>query len=273
MKFSGKAPLVGASIVALTALLAACGGGGGATTPPTGGGTATPPTTATPSPTPSAGISGALTIGGTALANAQVVYTCGCSAQAGLVTTDGSGNFTIGLTASPIPASPSPTYTTVPGRNYMIIGFSPTTHAQAWTMEFLGKTPATNLNLVSTDPAGAAASLYIFAGSANNADASFDDWNFNTISAWAAHLRTGPTAHETQLVNDVTTAQAASGAAANMFPTVPAWNPDKTILSGNATVAADIAAVKNDGVAIDPLLPTPCPLSGGSPACVGAPTP
>lgn len=278
-----KASLVGASIVALTALLAACGtgssGGGGGVTPgtptPVPTGTATTPPTATPIPTATPALAGVLAIGGSTIANGQVVFSCGCSAQAGLIATDGSGNYLVGPTATAIPASPNPMYTTVPGRNYMVIGFSPTTHAQAWMMQYLGSTPAHNKDLSPSDAAAAAASTYIFYESGNNSDTSFDGWNFLSIQAWATHLRAGSglTTNESKFLSDVTTTQTMSGPAASLYPTVPVWNPDKISGVQNTTIQNDIKAVHNDGTALDPLLPTPCPLNGNVPACTGTPTP
>jgi hypothetical protein len=221
-------------------------------------------------------IAGTMTLNGTALANATVAFSCGCSAQAGETTTNASGGYTIGANATAIPASPNPTYTTVPGRNYMIIGYA-SSGTQAWTMEFLGNTQATNLNLSSsptnlqtntTDTASTAAALYVYYESQNDSDQSFDLWNFNTINAWAQKLRagTGLSEHETQLLADVTSAQSAG---TSLYPTVPVWNPQAGA-AANATILADLQAVHSDGTTVDPALPTPCPAAG---ACTGAPTP
>jgi hypothetical protein len=283
------------ALLALVAVLAACGGGGGGSgsggVPPTGSGgnPTTSPTSpspgpssssssapATPTPQPSAAITGEMSLGGNALANATVAFTCGCSAQAGETTTNASGNYTISTQATAIPSVPQPTYTTVPGRNYMVIGYA-STGTQTWTMEFLGDTPATNLNLSSspgnatanvTDTASTAAALYIYAESQNNSDQSFDLWNFNTISTWAAKLRAGSglSAHETTFMSDVVSQQ---NAGKSLYPTIPAWNPQAGA-STNATISADIKAISTDGTAVDPALPTPCPGPG---QCTGAPTP
>ena len=210
------------------------------------------------------------------MANATVAFSCGCSAQAGETTTNASGNYTIVASATAIPAQPNPVYTAVPGRNYMIIGYG-TGGGQAWTMEFLGNTPATNLNLSSapanasanvSDQASAAAALYIYYESQNNSDQSFDLWNFNTIATWAQKLRAGAglSGNETKLLADVATAQSS---AVSMYPTVPAWNPQSGA-GADATILADLKAVNSDGVAVDPALPTPCPAVG---QCTGAPTP
>ncbi len=221
-------------------------------------------------------IAGTMAVEGTDLTNAAVVFSCGCSAQAGETSTGSNGAYAIGATATAIPASPNPTYTTVPGRNYMIIGFA-ASGTQAWTMEFLGDTQAADLNLSSTptnlqtnstDTASTATALYIFYESQNDSDQSFDLWNFNTISAWAEKLRAGAglSAHETQMLSDVTAAQ---GAGESLYPTVPVWNPQAGA-AANATILADIQAVHSDGTAVDPELPTPCPAEG---ACTGTPTP
>jgi len=210
------------------------------------------------------------------MANSTVAYTCGCSAQAGETSTNAGGNYTIDASATAIPSSPTPTYTAVPGRNYMIIGYA-SNGTQAWTMEFLGNSPATDLNLSSTpnslstnttDTASTAAALYIYYESQNNSDQSFDLWNFNTIAGWAAHLRAGSglSANETKLMSDITSSQSAG---ASLYPTVPAWNPQAGATK-NTTILSDLQAVHADGTAVDSTLPTPCPGEG---ECTGAPTP
>src|ERR1700719_1899896 len=104
MKRFSTAPLLGASIIAAASLLAACGGGGGGGSTIPGGTSPTPgpsspgatPTpvgsTPTPAPTPTPGAQGQVTLSGNALANAIVVFTCGCSGEAGEVHSDASGN-------------------------------------------------------------------------------------------------------------------------------------------------------------------------------------
>lgn len=260
-------------IAALVAALAACGGGGsgggggggGGGTPPTSQPT-NPPTTSPPS----TGITGTVSANGSALANANVVYTCGCSAQAGTTTADGGGNFTIATSATAVPPSPNPTYTIVPGRNYMVIGANATTHQEAWTIVFLGSQSSHNLYLGTgsadtTDNATAAAALYVFLNAQNESDTAFDDWNFNTIAAWTSKLRSSPTSQETKLMSDISAAEAS---ATPLYPTIPDWDNDRG--SANATIAADVRAITP---ANDSSVPTPCPLSGGTPACTGAPTP
>jgi hypothetical protein len=219
---------------------------------------------------------GAATINGMPVANGTVVFSCGCSSQAGTVKTDSFGNFTITTTSQAIPPSPHPTYTTVPGRNYLIVA-KDTSGAEAWTMAFLGKVPSHNVglgagNAVSTDPFTAAAALYIFYASPQTAqsDLAFDQWNFNTIASWADHLRTSPlsslTPQEQALINDIQSAQASGK---TMFPTLSQWYPG-TPAQSNSTIKGDLAAVKTQGSA-DPLLPTPCP--GGVGSCTNTPTP
>jgi hypothetical protein len=287
MKRMHFAPLGGAAIFALTALLAACGGGGGgstgggggivppgATPTPTPGATATPPgatptplPTATPAPTPTPVFNGTASIGASALANATVAFTCGCSGQAGRTTTNGSGAYSFTGTATPVPLAPNPTYTTVPGRNYLIVAYNPANHAQSWTMGFLGKTPATTLSLAPSngmDAPATAAALYVFANSPSSGNEVFDAWNYTSIATYANKLRTGPTtAAETKLMNDIVTQQNAGN---SLYTTIPSWNPDSGATT-NATIAADLNAVKtsNSGV------PTPCP--GGAGSCTGTPTP
>jgi hypothetical protein len=260
-------------LLALVAALAACGGGGGSGS---GSSVSSVLPTMAPQATATMSIAGTMMLSGAALANAAVAFTCGCSAQAGQTTTAANGSYTIGAVATAIPASPNPTYTMVPGRNYMVIGYA-SSGTQTWTMEFLGNTQATNLNLSSSpnnlagnssDTAGTAASLYIFYESQNDSDQSFDLWNFNTIDAWAQKLRSGAglSAHETQLLDDVTSSQSAGQ---SLYPTIPVWNPQAGA-GTNATILADLQAIHSDGSAVDPALPTPCPAAG---ACTGAPTP
>jgi hypothetical protein len=302
MKLNPSAPLLGASVLALAAMLAACGGGGGggSTTPPTGGGnppvtgssptppgaTPTPPgATPTPpgaTPSPSPGVTGVVDINGAPLANATVLFTCGCSGEAGEVSATANGNYTLTFPATAIPASPTPY--TPPGHNLMIVGYGNGSTAQAWTMEFLGSTPANNLNLSSTpsnatanatDTASTAAALYVYYEAAESpqipgTDRTFDWFNFNQIAAFAQHLRTSPTPDEQTFMNDVSAQQAAGG---SLYPGfVPDWNPNPND-GTDATITNDIRTVANDGLSADATLPTPCPSANGSPSCTGAPTP
>lgn len=268
--------MLAASLI-LSAALAACGGGGGGGGTSGGGGGGNIPSVPTPTPTPTAaptptpGAAGALTVNGGAVVKA--VYTCGCSAQAGLMSPDASGNVTILSSTTAIPASPQPTYTAVPGRNYLVIGYA-ANHAQVWTMEFLGKATATNLNLAgnstgySTDTAATAAALYLYYDAgvrfSASSDQSFDQYNFNQIVAFANALRSSSAnSAEKKLLGDVAAAQAAGQ---SMYPSgVPVWNPDAGV-TANVTITNDLRAVASSG---DAAIPTPCPASG----CTNAPTP
>jgi hypothetical protein len=285
MKRLLSGPLFGVCALALAASVAACGGGGGggSTTPPTGGGT-TPPSggsssspksssspTASPSAsaTPTASAQGQLSINGSSVNNAKVTYTCGCNQGAGLISTNASGSYTLTSTA---PLAPSGTGTyTLQGHNVLVIGYAPGSATQAWTMDFVGNSPATDLNLSATDDAAAAASLYLFWEVAfnptikNSTDQSFDWFNYNQISAFVSHLRSSPDAAETQLLNDISAAQSSG---TSLFPYNPSWNP--TSDGTNSTISSDISAVVSGGTAADATLPTPCPAVD---QCTGAPTP
>jgi hypothetical protein len=241
-------------VIALTLALAACGGGGSSPS--------TPP-----------GITGTLssTVAGVSFANSPVLYSCGCDGQAGEVTADANGNFALPVSASAVPASPSPTYTLAPGRTYAIVGDQPT-GTQAWTLEFLGNTPATNLNLygtkgaTTTDQYTAATALFVYYQSANfSGDQAYSRWNFNSLINWTQALKasgTGSNAAEQQYLSDINAAQAANQ---SLFPAIPAWDP-KAGDTANATIVNDIQAVANSA---DANLPTPCPSTG----CTGTPSP
>ncbi len=302
MKINTRASLAAASTLMLTALLAACGGGGGGgTTPPTNGGggggstpappntTPTPPgstpgpgSTPTPTPTASPGGTGTVTISGKALANATVVFTCGCTGDGGKITTNASGQYSVGFSA-PSVANPGQKYSPTLG-NLMIVGYAPSSQTQTWTMMFLGSTPSHDLNLSSTpnnasanvsDTASTAAALYVYYAAATQLKASVTDrtfnwFNFNTIAQFAQHLRAGQglTAAETKLLNDITAQQTAGK---SLFPgsKLPTWNAVST--DGlNSTVTNDLSAVASGGISADGTLPTPCPSAG---SCTGAPTP
>jgi hypothetical protein len=281
---------MGSSLLALSALIAACGGGGGG-----GGNPATPPvsgsgggSTLAPSTAPSgssASISGSLVANGTAIAmGSTVTVTCGCSGEAGEATAGSGGSYSVAASMTPIPSSPAP-YQLASGRNYLIIGYQPGSSLQAWTMEFLGNTPATNLNLSNTpsnnalntsDVAATAAALYVYYESSQiqkgNVDQTFDLFNFNAIAAWAQHLRTGSdlSSAETKFVSDIQTAQSGSQ---SLFPgsALPSWDPNTSTYRLNTTMTSDINAIAQGGTAADPSLPTPCP--GGAGTCTGTPTP
>jgi len=250
-------------------IIAACGGGGG------GGGTLPPPNPSPspsllPSPAASPQLSGSLQVasGGNVspgpftyspAGGATVVFSCGCSTQAGTSTADGSGNFTLVVNSTPTPSVPNPTYTIVPGRNYLIVG-SVSGVGEAWNLEFAGAIPAHNLALSTpSDVYSAAAALYVYANSPSGVTA-FDEWNFNAVAAWLTQLHNAPNAQEMKLLNDI----AAQSAAHNtLFPAAPSWNPAQPV---NATIAGDLVAVKSSA---DAIKPTPCP----SGACTGTPSP
>lgn len=247
----------------IAAALAACGGGGGG-----GGGTAGSTSTSITPVTP-ASLPGQLT-GNGSFANAVTLFSCGCSGQAGQVKADSTGSFVLPVSSTAVPSSPSPTYTTVPGRNYIIIGTG-ASGLQSWTMGFLGNSPTTNVNLYGTsgsnisDQYTTAAALYIYFQSQNfTGDQTYDRWNFNTIATWTQALKqnVANNAAETQLLNDITTAQ---GANQSLYPVIPAFD---TVAGAtpNATIANDLQAVAASG---DSAIPTPCPSTG----CTNTPKP
>jgi len=243
-------------------VLAACGGGGGGTV--NGGG-------ATPTPVATAALNGSsqFATGGTfatgytygaAGAGDQVVFSCGCTAQAGTTNTNNSGGFTLVQNSPATPAAPAPTYTIVPGRNYLIV--TQGAGAQAWTMQYAGNNPGRNQYLTTSvlnDVFTAAVGLYVFQNSTSSATA-YDDWNFNALKAWYTQLVSSPNVAETKLLNDIASQSAASQP---LYPSAPGWNSSQPT---NALIKADIGTVKTSG---DPLIPTPCPGS----ACTGTPTP
>jgi hypothetical protein len=267
---------LGGMIVA--ALIAGCGGGATSAVGPPGGGGGHP----SPSPSPAPSVTPVLTgnlnvaVSGTyptqvegAAANAEVDFTCGCTGVAGTGTADGTGNFNIVTDSTPVP-TPNPSYTLVPGRNYVVIGTAALGtggRAQAWTMVFAGNDTSRNQYLSGTnasDPITAAVALYVFANSSGSSIA-FDDWNFATLQGFYTHLLTAPTAQETTLLDDIVLQQEAGKW---MYPAKPRWRP---LRIKNPTIAADLAAVK----AGDPSnVPTPCPTpGGGGPAVCTSPFP
>ena len=257
-----------AALVAAIAL-AACGGGGGGG----GGSTVNQPPPVSPTPGATAALTGTMQVatGGTypgytytAAANASMVFSCGCTAQAGTSTTSNTGSFTLVANSTPTPSAPDPTYTIVPGRNYITVASAGAggTPPEGWDIQFAGRKPSRNhhLNGTSTsDVYTAAVALYVFHNSPNGVEA-YDDWNFNTLLAWYNVLTTGPNAKETTLLNDIASQSAASR---TLFPDAPGWNAAQTT---NATIKNDLNAVKTSG---DPALPTPCPFN----ACTGTPSP
>lgn len=259
----------------LLALAAACGGGGGGSS---GGGGGVPPTpTPTPAPTPALQGSMTLATGGSVAAGftyanapggSSLVFSCGCSAQAGSGALAADSTYTLPASSPATPAAPNPTYTMVPGRNYVVVATAPT-HAESWNLEFFGAIPAHNVDLGSVKGRGdvytAAGTLYVFNFAAGTlADTAYDDWNLNAVLAWVNQMRTAPNASETTLLNDIAAAQAAG---TTLFPQAPGWNAGAAT---NATIKADLNAVHGSG---DAALPTPCPLTGagGTPNCAGAP--
>ncbi|MBV8148422.1 MAG: hypothetical protein JO092_04965 [Candidatus Eremiobacteraeota bacterium] len=209
-------------------------------------------------------------LGANALANSTLVFTCGCTGDAGKLTTDGQGNFTInGVTGAPSVLSPGKNY--VPsGHNLMIVGYANApSRTQTWTMLFLGSTPSHNLSLGNNDVPTTAAALYVYyaASLINNSDKTFDNFNFNQVIAFTQHLRSGKAdATETKFLSDVTAAQNANQ---SLFPVGASWNTAVSSDGTNATILADVQAVAKDPA--DSTIPTPCP--GGPNTCSGAPTP
>jgi hypothetical protein len=257
------------TVLSSVCILAACGGGGGGGNGNGGGAINNP--SPQPSPTLSPGLTDTMNVasGGTynnftynAASNAAVVFSCGCSSQAGETTADGSGAVAIGPMATATPINmPNPTYTLVPGRNYVVIATT-AANGEAWTIQFAGRNINRNKYLnpgQQSDVFTAAVALYIFYNSPLG-ETAFDDWNFNTISNWYSKLQSGPNASETTLLNYI-----ASRSAANetLFPAAPSWNPGH---AHDATMAADLTAVKASG---DNAIPTPCPSAG----CSGTPSP
>jgi hypothetical protein len=290
-RWSSFGAIAGAFLLA--SVVAACGGGGGGgnsalpSTPgsnsaPGGSSPTVPPINTTPTPVPSGQTPGPqlngtmqLATGGSApsftyAAEAQgssVVFSCGCTSQAGLDQLQAGGVFDIPQTAQATPAAPSPTYTSVPGRNYVIVATA-SNNSEAWQYLFLGSTPSHNLTLGASssnvsDVYSAAGALYVYYESQNSADA-FDDWNFNSVLAWVNHMRGsgGLNASETQLLNDIASAEEAGK---TLFPAPPSWN---TSQATNSTITSDLTNVAASG---DTSLPTPCP--GGTGTCTGTPSP
>lgn len=279
MATSRVSPIWGAAFFALTALLAACGGGGGSGSGGSGGGggvvpptpTSAPPTVAPPTATPFA--TGQMTTGSGPMGSAIVAFTCGCTQQAGTVTADASGNYSIAVPAAMFGGG-SGTYTP-PGHNLMVIGYAPGgSHVQSWTMEFYANGPANNQNLDGASGANVsdkyttAAALFVYyqtiqyysAHPPTNNDNTYDVWNFNDIKALKARFATNPSADDTALLTAITQAQ---GSNTSLYPAVPSWDHSSGDTQNN-TIVAKIQAV----IAHDTGLPTPCGTS-----CTGTPTP
>ena len=285
MKRFSSAPLLGASIIALCTLLAACGGGGGgggSTNPPVtnpgggsgngggGGGTGNP----SPGTTPTPGANGTMAISGAPMANATVAFTCGCNGQAGKVSADANGNYSINV---PAPAfNGGGTYSPA-GHNLMVIGYASGSHAQAWTMEFFGATPAHDLNLSlsatgnTSDEVTTATALYVYYETAEyykahpSNDNTYDIWNFDDIAKLYSSLKAsgGNNAAEIKLIGDVKTAQANG---VSLYPVIPQWDPSGSISQAgsttNTTIVNDIVNVAKSG---DANLPSICGTSCSGP--------
>jgi hypothetical protein len=188
-----------------------------------------------------------------------------------LTTTNATGGYTVTESA---PAAPSGSGTyTLQGHDVLVIGYATNSSTQAWTLDFVGNSPATDLNLNTSDAAAAAAALYLYyevgynAQITSSSDRTFDWFNYNTVSAWVTHLRSGSglTAAETTLLSDISSAQSAGQ---SLFPYSQSWNP--TSDGTNAKISSDLSAVASGGISADAMLPTPCP---GIDQCTGAPTP
>ncbi|HXW51410.1 MAG TPA: hypothetical protein VEJ41_05415 [Candidatus Acidoferrales bacterium] len=260
--------LAGFGAIAACALIVACSTGGGG-----GSGSGTGPIN-NPSPQPSPTLSPGLTdtmqvsSGGSypvytydPASDAGVVFSCGCSAQAGTTTADGAGAIDITPDSTATPSVPNPTYTMVAGRNYIVVATTGA-GAEAWTIQFAGRNPSRNHYLNGMNPSdvySAAVALYVFNNSPLG-ETAFDDWNFNKLVEWYGTLQNSPNGAEETLLNYI-----ASRSAANetLFPAAPSWNPGQ---AHDSTMAADLVNVKMSG---DPTIPQPCPSSG----CAGEPTP
>jgi hypothetical protein len=252
-----------AFMLASAALAASCAG-------TSGGGTIAPP----PEPSSSPGLGGTAQVatGGSypnytynAAANAGVVFSCGCTKQAGTATASIAGAFVLTAVSTPTPSAPDPVYTIVPGRAYLVVASAGAGGAgppEAWDMQFAGRNPSRDhfLNETKTsDVFSAAVGLYVFLNSPGNGETAYDDWNFNTLVNWYNVLVNSPNAQETTLLNDIAAQSAANN---TLYPITPLWDPSHPT---NATIKADLKAVGTSG---DPAIPTPCPAG-----CTGTPTP
>lgn len=276
---------VGSIVSALlaAAAIAGCSGSGGGYSSGLPGPQPSPTVAPSPSPSPvltlgNANIATGGTVAGgftyTPASNDTIIFTCGCSNQAGITTAGVNGDFTVTSPASPTPSVPNPTYTIVPTRNYLIVAEPPASNdgPQGWTVLFAGTVPAHDLALGdntavqasagTSDVYTAAVALYIYKNSVQNSNTAFDDWNFNALEAWLQRMFLAPTPKETILLNDIA---AQSVLNASLFPTIPGWNGAQTL---NATINTDLVNVKNHQ---GTMMPTPCP--GGPSGCTGTPAP
>jgi hypothetical protein len=185
------------------------------------------------------------------------------------------GSVTLAATSTATPLAPTPTYTIVPGRNYVVIATdSSATKTEVWTAAFAGHVPASNVFLGTsaneTDQYATLAALYMYALSPapiSSASPTFDDWNFNAVNAWVTSLRNGNLniAEQTALT-DIASAQ---NSGTTLYPGAPRWNSAQPT---NPTIKTDLTAIFNSA---DAAKPTPCPTSAvdGSAECTGTPTP
>lgn len=281
MKQHIVAGAVTAALVAAAVVAGCGGGGGGALIRPGGGGNPSPSPSPSQSPTVTLGNLNYATggsVGGFTYAAAngyQVVFTCGCSNQAGTTVASSTGGFSVTSPASPTPAAPHPTYTIVPTRNYLIEAQPVGGNAgpQAWTMMFAGTQASHDLALGDTGAVAAstgtsdvyttAVALYVYSHSTQGSNTAFDDWNFTSLQTWMQDtLIAAPSAEEITLMDDIASQ---SGANNSLFPFKPGWNSAQTI---NAKIMHDVDAITSVN---DPSVPTPCP--GGEGTCTGTPTP
>ena len=278
-----------ATAVVMAAAIAGCGGGGGTSVLPGHGGGGNPSPTPNASPTPvlmgnmNVALHGSYPSQTSApLANAFTEFSCGCTTVAGTGTTDGSGNFTLATVSTPEP-NPSPMYTMVPGRNYIVVSTNggnaggPNNATEAWTIMYAGNQTSHNHylgagNSNSSDVFTAAVALYVYWNSVfgvNNSNPAFDHWNFNDLAALYTHFSSqsappaGPNAQEIQLFTDIVAQQEAPAA---LYPSKPGWNHNQII---NNTIRTDLTHVMSSG---DTALPSPCPTPGGTLTCAN-PTP
>jgi hypothetical protein len=273
------------AMLAAAAIAGCSGSGGGYSGLPIPHPSPTVAPSSSPSPQPSpiltlgnANIATGGTVAGgftyTPAANDTIIFTCGCSNQAGITASDATGSFTVTSPAQPTPAAPNPTYTIVPGRNYLIVAEPPASNdgPQGWTMLFAGTVPANDLALGDANSVSAASgtsdvyttavALLIYKQSIQNSNTAFDDWNFNAIEGWLQRMVTAPTPQETALLDQIASA---SFNGKSLFPTRPGWNALQVL---NPTINTELKAViANPGTAT----PTPCP--GGQSGCTGTPTP
>jgi hypothetical protein len=268
--FTNRLTAVAASAILAMSLLAACTGGGSSyNPPPPPQSSPTPPPS--PSPSPSPALNGTMQVASgtypifteTAASNANVVFSCGCNPQAGTAVTSGSGVLALVAMSTPTPAAPNPTYTIVPGRDYIVVA-TISGGQEAWDYKFAGRGSSTNQNLnagSTSDAYSSAAALYVYFKSRGSTPTAFDNWNFNTVRSWygiLAGAAPGPNLAEIQLLNDI-----AHAGTTTLYPSAPTWNPTHAT---NSTIKADLTAVSTSG---DTALPTPCPSTG----CTGTPTP